>query len=44
MRRMIVNWGSKKGDGNYDSSPKNIYLKSSLLMSIVDTTEKDVYQ
>ena len=42
MRKMVVNLGSKKGKNNYKSSPKLTCLQNSLLMSIVDTPEKDL--
>ena len=42
MRKMVVNLGSKKGKNNYNSSPKLTCLQNSLLMSIVDTPEKDL--
>ena len=37
---MIVNPGSNKGENNENSSAQLYHLPNSLLMSIVDTTEK----
>ena len=42
MRIIIVNLGSKGGDNNYNSSPQVSRLNNSLLMSIIDTPEKDL--
>ena len=39
---MIVNLGSKTGENNYNSSPQLTHLHNSLLMSIIDTPEKDL--
>ena len=44
MRKMVVNLGSKKGDRNDDYYSKITDLKNYLLMIIVGTTEKDIYQ
>ena len=41
-RKMIVHLGSNKGNRNNDSTPKVTDLQNHLLMSIFDTTEKDV--
>ena len=40
MRRIIVNWGSKKGENKVKSYPQLTCLHNSLLMSIFDTPEK----
>ena len=42
MSETIVNLGSKKCENNYTSSFKLTYQNNQLLMSIVDTTEKDL--
>ena len=41
MSKMIVHFGSKKGKNYDNSSPQITHLHNSLLMSIVDTPEKD---
>ena len=42
MIKMIVNLGSKTGENNYNSSPQLTHLHNSILMSIIDTPEKDL--
>ena len=42
-RKMIGNLGSKKGDNNENSSTQLSCLHNSLLMIIVDTTDKGLY-
>ena len=42
MSKMIVNLGSKKFKNNYTSTCKIIHPHNLLVMSIVDTPEKDV--
>ena len=42
IRKMIVNLGSKKCQNNKNSTCQLNRLRNSLLMSIVDTPEKDV--
>ena len=42
MRKNIINLGSKKFEENNNSTFQLNHLQNSLLMSIVDTPEKDV--
>ena len=42
MSIIITNWISNKGGSNYKYSPQLSRLHNSLLMGIVDTTEKDL--
>ena len=42
ISEIIVHLGSKKCENNYTSSFKLTYQNNQLLMSIVDTTEKDL--
>ena len=42
MRKIVVNWGSKKCEDNNNSTHELNHLHNLLLMIIVDTPEKDV--
>ena len=43
-RKMIFNFGNKKGENNNNSFPQLTRPQNSLLMSIVDTPEKGLIQ